>query len=64
VEATVVDGAGKAGTWTIDFSGSQSVGAGSIRLLGGQIESIAATSVTFRLKGTPGERIAFTFDKK
>ena len=56
-EVTIVEGAGKAGTWTIDFSGSESVRAGSIRLLAGQIESIAATSVIFRLKGTPGERL-------
>jgi len=35
--------------------------AGSIRVLSGEVSSVAATSVTFRLTGTPGERVAFTF---
>jgi len=30
----------------------------------GEVVTTADSSVTFRLKGTPGERIAFTFDKK
>jgi len=64
VEATVVDGAGKAGTWRIELLGSESLQAGSIRVLAGDVESISATAVTFRLKGTPGERVAFTFAKK
>ena len=64
VEATVVDAAGKAGSWTIDLSSSPAIQAGSIRVLGGEVESIGATAVTFKLKGTPGERIAFTFVKK
>jgi hypothetical protein len=38
--------------------------AGSIRVLSGEVESIGATAVTFKLKGISGERIAFTFQKK
>jgi hypothetical protein len=64
VEATVVDAAGKAGSWTIDLSAAQAIQAGSIRVLAGEVESIGATAVTFKLKGTPGERLAFTFVKK
>jgi hypothetical protein len=64
VEATVVQAAGKAGSWTIDLSASQAIQAGSIRVLAGEIESVGATAVTFKLKGTPGERLAFTFVKK
>ena len=64
VEATVVNAAGKAGSWTIDLSASAAIQAGSIRVLAGEIESIGASAVTFKLKGTPGERIAFTFVKK
>jgi len=64
VEATVVDAGGKAGSWTIDLSASPAIEAGSIRVLAGEIESIGATAVTFKLKGTPGERLAFTFVKK
>jgi hypothetical protein len=63
-EATVVDSSGKAGTWTVDLAGSQAVQPGSIRVLSGEVESIGATAVTFKLKGMRGERLAFTFVKK
>ena len=48
----------------MDLSASEAIQAGTIRVLAGEIESIGATSVTFKLKGTAGERIAFTFLKK
>ena len=64
VEVMVVEAAGKAGLWTIDLSASAAVQAGSIRVMAGEIESIGAASVTFRLKGISGERVAFTFLKK
>ena len=63
VEATLVDGKGKAGVWRFEFLGAEGVD-GSIRVLAGDVVTVAATSISFRLKGTPGERIAFTFDKK
>jgi hypothetical protein len=43
---------------------SQSVAAGTIRVIAGEAVTVAATSVTFRLRGTPGERVAFTFARK
>jgi hypothetical protein len=61
VEATLVDGKGKAGVWRFEFLGGVD---GSIRALAGDVVTVAATSISFRLKGTPGERIAFTFEKK
>jgi hypothetical protein len=64
VEAAVVGGAGKAGRWTMDLSLSEAIQAGSIRVLAGEIESIGGAAVTFKLKGTPGERVVFTFLKK
>src|SRR5258708_20056548 len=64
VEATLVEGRGKAGLWRFDFMGSKAIAPGSIRVLAGDIASVPAASITFHLKGTPGERIAFTFDKK
>jgi hypothetical protein len=63
-EATLVEGRGKAGLWRFDFMGSHAIAPGSIRVLAGDIASVAASSVTFHIKGTPGERIAFTFDRK
>jgi hypothetical protein len=61
VEATLVNGDGRAGRWRFEFVGSSNMAAGSIRVLSGEVSSVAATSVTFRLTGTPGERVAFTF---
>jgi hypothetical protein len=61
MEATVLDADGKAGTWTVDFSGSNAVQGGSIRVLSGDVALIGPTRVTFRLRGTPGERVSFTF---
>ena len=63
VEATLVDGKGKAGVWRFELLGAEGID-GSIRVLAGDVVTVAATSISFRLKGTPGERIAFTFDKK
>jgi PKD domain-containing protein len=61
VEARVVDATGKPGTWTIEISASEDMQVGSIRVLAGDVQSIAATRVTFRLRGTPGERVVFSF---
>jgi hypothetical protein len=64
VEATLVDGRGKAGQWRFDFLGSRAIAPGSLHVVAGDVVSIAGGSITFRLKGTPGERIAFTLDGK
>jgi PKD domain-containing protein len=64
VEATLVEGKGKAGLWRFEFLSSQTIASGSIRVLAGDAVTVAASAVTFRLRGTPGERIAFTFDKR
>jgi hypothetical protein len=64
VEATLVEGGGKAGQWTFNFLAAQAIAPGSIRVIAGDALTVSETSITFRLKGTPGERIAFTFDKR
>jgi len=64
VEATLVEGRGKAGLWRFDFMSAEAIAPGSIRAVAGDIASVAASSITFHVKGIPGERIAFTFDKK
>jgi hypothetical protein len=63
VEATLVEGKGRAGVWRFELLGANGID-GGIRVLSGEVVTVAATSISFRLKGTPGERIAFTFDKK
>jgi hypothetical protein len=64
VEARVVDATGKPGTWSIELSGPDALQIGSLRVLGGDVQSIAASRITFRLRGTPGERVVFTFLRK
>jgi PKD domain-containing protein len=64
VEATVVEAAGKPGLWRFDVMNAENVAAGSLRVLVGEVVNIAASSITFRLRGTPGERVSFTFEKK
>jgi hypothetical protein len=64
VEATVVDGRGKPGQWRFDFLAPQAIAPGSVRVVAGEVVEISGATITFRLKGTPGERVAFTFDKR
>jgi hypothetical protein len=47
--------------WRFDFSGAASFVAGSIRITGGQVVRLDGHTVVFRLQGTAGERIGFTF---
>jgi len=37
---------------------------GTIHILAGDVASVTVSGVTFRLQGTPGERVAFTFQKR
>ncbi|HET6900064.1 MAG TPA: PKD domain-containing protein [Vicinamibacteria bacterium] len=64
VEATLVEGRGKAGVWRFNFLASQSIAAGSLRVIAGDAVEVGGSSISFRLKGTPGERVAFTFEQK
>ena len=62
VEATLVAGDGRPGLWRFDLVDGLAVG--NIRVLAGDAVSVTTSAVTFRLQGTPGERVAFTFVKK
>jgi hypothetical protein len=64
VEATLVDGRGRAGVWRFNFLASQSVAAGSLRVIAGDAVDVSGSSISFRLKGTPGERVAFVFAQR
>ena len=64
VEAVLVESAGKAGLWRFDLMNSQAVVPGSLRVIAGEVVSIASSSVTFRLRGESGERIVFMFQKQ
>jgi hypothetical protein len=60
-EATLVDGAGRPGTWRFDLSALGPV-PGSLRVVAGEAAVTGPAAVVFRLRGKPGERVVFTFD--
>ena len=62
VEAVLVRGAGRPGTWRFDFSGQAVVKPGSLRVVAGTVALITGDAVVFRLQGKPGERVVFTFE--
>jgi len=60
VEAQLVQGAGKPGTWRFDLP-TTGVMPGSVRVLAGDVALLSGESVVFRLSGRPGERVVFSF---
>jgi hypothetical protein len=63
VEATLVDAAGKPGLWRFDLLGARASTA-RIHIIAGDVVAVTASSVTFRLQGKAGERVAFTVDRR
>jgi hypothetical protein len=61
-EVTLLESAGKPGTWTFEML-APGRGEGTIRVVAGDVQAVTATSVTFRLRGVAGERVVFTFDR-
>ena len=62
VEAVLVRGAGRPGTWRFDFSGQPSFRSGSLRVVAGTVSLVTADVLLFRVQGNPGERVVFTFE--
>ena len=61
VEAQVVQGAGKPGTWRFELGSTTSFRPGSLRIVAGEVGLVTADAVVFRLSGKAGERVMFTF---
>jgi hypothetical protein len=61
VETVLVETAGKAGLWRVEFNPSEAIVAGSLRVIDGEAILLGPSSATFRLSGREGERIVFTF---
>jgi len=59
VDAVLVAAQGRPGTWRFELSAAAS---GSVRVTAGQVLSVSAHGVVFRLAGVAGERCAFTFE--
>jgi len=64
VEATLMDAAGKPGLWRFDVSDSGAGASPRIQVVTGDAVSVTGSSVTFRLQGKAGERVAFTIDRR
>lgn len=62
VEAVLVRGGGRPGSWRFDFSGHAGVKPGSLRAVAGTVALITGETVVFHLQGKPGERVVFTFE--
>jgi hypothetical protein len=60
-EATLVDAAGRPGTWRFDLGALGPV-PGSLRVVAGEATLTGPAAVVFRLRGKPGERVVFAFD--
>jgi hypothetical protein len=61
IEAQLLEGAGKAGTWRLELASVPSLERGSLRVLAGDVVSLGPDTVVFRLKGRSGERITLAF---
>jgi hypothetical protein len=64
VEATLVQAAGRPGTWRFDVDAAETyalVEPGSIRVLAGEPLQVGPTSLVYKIRGRPGERVIFTF---
>jgi hypothetical protein len=61
IEAQLVQAGGKPGTWRFELAATSSLVPGSLRVIAGEVAAISGDSISFRLKGTPGERVVFSF---
>jgi hypothetical protein len=59
IEATVVSADGKPGTWRFRLAGP--LRPGSLRVIAGAPATAGPDEIVFRLSGTPGERVLFSF---
>jgi hypothetical protein len=61
VEGQLVEGAGEPGTWRFEAQEGQAIQPGSLRVVRGDVVVVTQSAVVFRLKGQPGEQVAFSY---
>jgi hypothetical protein len=61
LELSLLRGAGRPGSWRLDFAGARIAG---LRLLEGELLSAADRSLVARLRGRPGERVVLAFETR
>jgi hypothetical protein len=59
VEALVVEGRGRSGSWRFELGGG--IEPGSLRVDAGEVTLVTENAVVFRVNGRAGERLAFRF---
>ncbi len=59
IEALLVTGEGRPGTWRFKMAGT--FVAGTLRPIAGDVLALTADVIVFRLTGRPGERVGFAF---
>jgi hypothetical protein len=59
----VFDRESSAGIWRFQLARSTMWDPAGVRIIEGEALAITQTGIIFRLKGTPGERVSFTFDR-
>jgi hypothetical protein len=60
-EATLVDSAGRPGSWRFDLTALRAV-PGSLKVVAGEAAVAGSAAVVFRLRGRPGERLVFSVE--
>jgi hypothetical protein len=60
VEARLLEGA-MSGTWQFDLVGGGRLETRALRVVSGELVAVGPDSITFRLSGRAGERVAFTW---
>jgi hypothetical protein len=58
VEATLLGGDGRPGTWRFELAGTFEPG--SLRAVAGEAAAVGPDTIVFRLRGRPGERVVFS----
>lgn len=61
VEGQLVEGAGEPGTWRFEAQEGEAIHPGSLRVMRGDVVVVTQSAVVFRLKGQPGEQVAFSY---
>ncbi|HVR72464.1 MAG TPA: hypothetical protein VMT87_16635, partial [Vicinamibacteria bacterium] len=64
LEGRLTHGTGRAGTWRFELGANLRLEPGSLRILSGEPAVVTGDAVVFRLRGHPGEQVAFTFRLK
>jgi len=61
VEAQLVQAEGKPGVWRFEAQAGERIEPGSLRVVRGEVAFISPNAIVFRLKGTAGEQVAFSY---